>query len=444
MTTDPFAAYRPKNIQTQETASGQDDPFAEYRPKPVQPKEEPKESVLGNVGRQLGRSASRVAETALGAPRAFGEFLEGLVPEKALVKGAEKIGLGEGASTLLKATKKYAPYKAFPTSEQVKDVSKFLFGKKIQPQNQIESKADEVLSDFAALALPLPGAKLKLLKPALLSLGGNVASEIVGKMGGSEKEQIYTKLGTMFAGSLINPGGAKKLAADLYTKARNARAPTSTVAATNLKKQIEGFRTQLSKGGTSGSKTQSLKKLDEIEGAIRHGQVEVEELEKFKQSINEARSGLYEEFKSNKPGMKAARANLDRVSKIVDETLKDYGKINPEWESYYRPANEVFGSIAQSNKARDFISRKLGKISPHLAGPLFGIAQEGSSALAGLGAKAAVGGAALETSALLHRILNSPTLRKYYYGVIQNAVKEDAVAMRENLRKLEEELGEGN
>ncbi len=57
-----------------------------------------------------------------------------------------------------------------------------------------------------------------------------------------------------------------------------------------------------------------------------------------------------------------------------------------------------------------------------------------------LGTTVATGAAAVESGALLSRIYKSPTLRKYYYGVVQNAIKEDAVAMRENLKKLDEAL----
>jgi len=440
MSADPFAAYRPKienPIQEEE-----EDPFSAFRPKfqEGEPESEPKEGLLGGALRQGGRTLARVSETAIGAPRAFGEFLEGLVPEKALIKGAEKVGLGKGAETLIGTTKKYAPYKLFPKSEDVRDFNKFLFGKKVEPQNEWEEKADDLIRDFTALALPLPGSKLKLLKPAVLALGGNVASDVVGRMGGSEKEKTYTKLGTFLLGSLYNPGGAKKLSTELYEKARQNRAPNSTVSASNLKRKVSDFRTQLNKGGSAGSKNQSLKKLDEIENAIQHGQIEIEELEKFKQSVNEARSGLYEEFKGNKPGRKLAKANLDRVSKIIDDSLTEYGKINPQWEAYYRPANEVHGAIAQSNKVRNFIGRNIGKVSPHITAGLFGLGEGGVKTLTNLGTTVATGAAAVESSALLSRIYKSPTLRKYYSGVIQNAIKEDAIAMRENLRKLEKDL----
>jgi len=36
--------------------------------------------------------------------------------------------------------------------------------------------------------------------------------------------------------------------------------------------------------------------------------------------------------------------------------------------------------------------------------------------------------------------MKSPTLRKHYFNIVNNALKEDAVAVRENIKKLQEEL----
>lgn len=445
MSSDPFSAYRPKKENP--VQQKQEDPFASFRPKFQDEEPEPeseqelKEGLLGGALRQGGRSLARISETAIGAPRAFGEFLEGLVPEKTLIKGAEKIGLGKGAETLIGATKKYAPYKLLPKSEQVRDFNKFLFGKKVEPQNEWEKKSDDLVSDFAALALPLPGSKLKFIKPAVLALGGNVASDIVGRMGGTDKEKTYTKLGTILLGSLVNPGGAKKFGDELYAKARSARPADAKISAKNLKKKVTDFRNELMKGDPDAAyKSKSFNLLKNLESKIKNKDITIEELEKFKVDINTARSGLYDEFKGNKPGRKLAKSKLDGVSKIVDESLTEYGKKNPQWEAYYRPANEAHGAIAQSNKARNYIARNIGKISPHITAGLFGMGEGATKTLTNLGTSATIATTGIESAALLSRIYKSPTLRKYYYGVIQNALKEDAVAMRENLRKLEETL----
>jgi hypothetical protein len=393
--------------------------------------------------RHKGRTIARGLETVLGAPRAGVEFLEGLVPEKALIKGAEKIGLGKGAKNLLETAKKYAPYKLLPTSTDIREnVTKYLFGEKLEPKNEWERKADDLVSDFTALALPLPGQKLKLLRPALTALGGNIASDIIGRMGGSHKSQTYAKLGTFLVGSLIHPKEAANLKDQLYSEARAARPTDAVVTAKNLYPKTKNLKNTLKKGGEAQSKSGALKKLDEIERSIKDGNIEVEELESFKRSINESLSGLYDEFKTNKVGRKAAKKNLQDVSKIIDETLREYGKENPQWEAAYRPANEVHGAIESSKKVRRSIVRH----AKHLGFPALlaelGLYHAGGTLTAGV--TTAAGAAVLGGGEVVARIMRSPTLRKHYSNLINAALKDDVVAMGQNLQKLDSELRKEN
>lgn len=434
MSNDPFAAYRPQQPISQPE---QDDPFAAYRPSLQQ---EPEESLRSNVGRQIGRTGARIAETVLGAPRAFGEFLEGLVPEQVLKKGASKIGLEKPVSAALEFQKKYSPYKLFPKSEDIREnVTKHLFGEKLEPKNEWEKKADEFVSDFAALALPLPGSQLRLLKPALLAAGGNIASEVVGKIGGTEKQKTYAKLGTILTGSLINPKSAQKLEKNLYSEARAARPVDAKVSAQNLESSTKSLEKQLMKGDPNAtSKRKSLDLVKDIKSKIKNNKIEVEELEQFKRDINEARSGLYETFKTDKVGRRSAKRNLDTVSKFIDNALTQYGQQNPKWESFYRPANEVHGAIAQSKRVRNWIARNSKTIGfPSLLAEL-GLYHVGG--IPGVVTTTGAGIATLGASELTARIMKSPTLRKHYFNAINSAVKEDAVAIHENLKKLDEEL----
>jgi hypothetical protein len=401
------------------------------------PAEEQEESLQHNIGRQVLRSGARAAESVLGAPRAIGEFAESLVPEKALIKGAEKIGLGEGAKSLLETTKKFAPYKLFPKSEDIREnITKPLFG--LEPKNKWEEKADELVSDFASLSIPLPGAQLKILKPFVVATGANLVKEGLGAIGASESTKTYGKLGTMLLGTMVNPKGADKLKNDLYAQARANRPANAKVSAQNIRPEIHQFRTDLHKGGTAASKVQSLKKLDEIENVIKNGEIEIEELEKFKIAINEARAGLYEEFKSNKPGMKLARSNLDKVSKIVDNGLKEYGRKNPSWEAFYRPANEAHGAIENSKKVRNLIKRYYKTAGTSGALALFGI-EQAFGPLHSVGA-ASAGTGALLTGELMARVWKSPVLRKYYLNVLKEASRDNIPAMTQNLMKLDKEL----
>jgi hypothetical protein len=440
---DPFEEWRVSPTTPSSVENPNEDPFAEFRPQ-----EEQKPSLLKETGRHVGRSLARVSETVLGAPRALGEFLEGFVPEKALVAGAKKIGIEKPVSKSIEFAKEHAPYKLFPTSENVREFNKALFGENVEAKNSKEKLSDDIISDFAALAIPVPGKEIKLLKPALLSLGANTASEIIGKLGGTNQQKAYTKLGTILFGSLINPKSAQNFKNGLYEKAREARPPDASVSALNLKNHLNDFKARLEKGGSAPSKTKSIEKINELEGKIKNNRIDVEELEEFKKTLNEARAGLYTEYAGNKYGRKLAKSNLDRASGIVDDALKEYGQQNPIWDDYYRSANEVHGAIAQSYKARNQIGRVAKKYGLHAILPALGLGHAlGASAIPGAIGTAVAGAGLLGAGELAVRFAKSPALRKHYTDLINSAMKETAVSdalIHEQLKKLKKDLEKEN
>ena len=444
MSNDPFAAYRPKNNNFNEEA--QEDIFAAYRPKEVIENEEPEEGFLKRGLRTAGRSAARATETVLGAPRAIGEFLESIVPEKALKAGAEKIGIREPVEKALELTKKAAPYKLFPKSEDIREnVTKFIFGEKLEPKNEWERKSDDLVSDFAALALPLPGSQLKVIKPALLALGGNLASELSEHMGGSKNQQTLAKLGTILAGSMINPKAAEGLKSELYKKAAQSLPDDATVASRNLKNSVEDLKRNIKKGGISDADKPALKEISKIEKLIHGEQIGVDVLQEIKKKINVARGSIYKQLEGNKSGIKTAKFRLDQVAKSVDNSLKEYGKQNPEWQTYYRQGNEVHGAIEQSKLARNKITNVLRKLGPHSVLAILGIGHAGGApALAGTAAATGVGAGIVGGGEIAARALKSPTLRKLYFDLIKSGLKDDVVAIRENAKKLEKELEKEN
>lgn len=385
--------------------------------------------------RQLGQFAARGVETALGMPRQAAELLEQFVPEKLIKKGASKIGLGKPVEKGLDFAKEHAPYKLLPKKEDIREFGKTLFGKTFEPQSDMERLGGDIAEDFTALALPIFGGPVKVLKPLLAAIGGNVAKDMAVHFGKSETAGDYLKLGTTLAISLVNPKGAENLKNELYAKARNARKPDAKVDAFQLRTNVRKYKNELSKGGSASYKTESLKKLDEIEKAASTGDIEVEELEKFKIAINSLRSGLYEEFKGNKSGRKLAKAALDRVSKIVDNGLEVYKHSNPEWYSFYRPANEVHGAIEQSKKWGNFIKKNAIKFATPGLASLFGITHFGGIGPAAIAA--GVGFGSFKAGELAVRVWKSPHLRKLYTDAIKDAGKRNIKSMNENLKKLD-------
>lgn len=436
---DFFAKKSPENAQKIREAQEADyssDEIVEFLSSPKFAQTNIKSGFQLPAGiRQTGQLGARAVETALGLPRALGEFGQALVPEKGIKYLAGKARIEKPVSKALELTKKYAPYKLFPEKEQVREFGKTLFGKTFEPKGELEKKTGELVEDFTALAFPMFGGPVKIIRPLLTSVGANLAKEGVTELGGGKTAQDLTKIGTMLFGSLFNPKGASKLKNDLYKEARSLRPNDAMVQSKNLKSRLEHSKNELQKGGSAKSKDEALKKIDEIIGKIKENNIEVKELEEFKKTINEAKAALYKDVNLTKPGIESAKRNLNNVSSIVDKSLEEYGKSNPEWEAFYRPANEVHGAIAQSKRISNFIEKNSGKlITPGIAS-LFGIGKLTGALPTAIGAGVAIAG--LKTGELIARIVKSPTLSKYYSNVILEASKGNAKAMNDNLKKLD-------
>ena len=389
--------------------------------------------------RHVARTGSRIAETIAGLPSDIMNL-----PIKAGRAIAEKITgkKSEEFDDAYKFAKAVFPGANLPGSEELKQQAIGLSKGYLAPQSKGEEISDEFASDFASLAIPVKG-KVPFLKSIGKALGVSAfatgAAETAEALGAEEGGKGATKMGAMFLGSVFNPKGASKYVSDLYSEAKNLLPEGARAPAKNLSKELSSLSKELSKGGSAASKTKAIQKIGEINGKISKGTVPVDELTEFKKSINEARSGLYEEFKSDKAGRKAAKRNLDAVSKTIDSSLNEYGAMHPEWNKVYQDANQGYAAIAQSKKVSTNIARTI-KQNPHIASGTL-IADLFLVPKIATAAGVAGGISAVKSVELMSRIAKSPVLRKYYSQAINAAIKEDSAALARNLGKLDEEVG---
>lgn len=272
------------------------------------------------------------------------------------------------------------------------------------------------------------GVASRAIRGGLSVLGGQIAEAL----GGSKETQQLVETGALLSPTVLK--GTQKFVSGLYGQA-DKLAKGGSVSAKNLASQVRQFIKELEQGGTANSKMPTLKKLKEILSKIKNGKIDVKELTEFKKTINEARAGSYTDPGLDKVGKKLAQRNLNRASKIIDNSLGEYGKSNPEWNKVYGEANEAHGAIQNSKKVSRWISR-IFKQHPHASG----------AAIAGsiighiFNPKAAVGvlagAGALKSGELISRIIKSKVLRKYYADAIKQAVKENTSGFLNAMKKL--------
>lgn len=393
--------------------------------------------------RNVARTGARVLETAVGLP---GDIVQGtgnlikLGWEKATGKKFPSQEQIMKENPKVKETvdfiRKIIPQFSLKSSSEIREELRGKTGDYLEPRTKGEAFSDEIASDFVSLAIPIKG-KIPFMRALGLSLGSNIAKEGVKAFGAGEGAQEATKLGSLFVMSSINPKGASKFVSSLYKEADELLPKTAKVSTKNLSEGLRNLEDNFQKGGSVPSKTKAIQKVKEIRDSISKGNIEVEELTSFKRNINELRSGLYEEFKTDKSGMRSARRNLNDVSHLIDSTLEEYGKTNPAWWKKYSDANEGFGAIAESKKVSNFIGRVTKQYPKHIAA---GVAAEiflAPHTLPAAITSGALGYAGLKGSELIYRLAKSPVLRKYYRKTVESALKEDAADTLKSLSKMD-------
>lgn len=400
-----------------------------------------------NFARQAKQYAARLGEGIVGLPgdivKAPGNILRYIAENlggESLSKGADQLE----SDPILKSMR--GLYGNIPGSNDIRKFTKDTFKGSLEPQSAKEELVGDIITDLPSLVTPIKGKVApSILKALGISSAANFAPKVAKHVGAEEGTQQNVKMGTLLLSSLLGKNGfkgAEKFKDNLYAEANKLVPSESKVSAKNLGPALDKFKMDLKKGGSANSKVASLKKVDEIKNAIKAGRIPIDELTNFKKSINEARSGLWQEFGGDTKGRLSAKRNLDQVAKIIDNTLSEYGEKNPAWEKIYREANEAHGAIAQSRKISNTIERYAKKFAPHTVGAVVIDSLLYPSSVVPLASGAGAAFGAVKGGELISRIYKSPVLRKYYLDVLKQASIQDAAAMNHSLELLDKKASE--
>jgi len=424
MQADPFAAVRLKSKQQAQPVKeeskqrnqeiDQSDPFSAVRVKKIQSPSGP--SNIYETGRFAARIGSRIAETLGGIP---GD-VQSLV-HSGLFYGLEKL-VGQKASP---EAREKAKQNRFPTSGELKEKSQELTKGFTSPQNEAEKIGDELAETVASLIGPL-----KFRKAIGVAVGSQAAKEGIKLLGLGEGSQEAGKLGTMFLLTTLNPGGAMKYASSQYQKA-NELSKGASIKAISLENGVKNLLEDLRKGVKTPSKNAVIRPAEDILEKIKDGKIAVHDLTAAKRDLNT--------LMKDPELLKREKKLLKVLGKDIDHAIKPFEAINPEFKKAYRPANEIYGAVAQGTKASDFIRKTLGNKS--FFGVLIGELAVGHPEFilpTISSAAVAMGGA--KTVDFFTRLAKSKELRKYYGKSMQAAIKEDAASLRIYAEKIEREM----
>jgi hypothetical protein len=218
-----------------------------------------------------------------------------------------------------------------------------------------------------------------------------------------------------------------------------------------LKKSLDVLEKNLKLGGKRSSTSRSLEKIGEIKNDIQNnGKIDLKTLSAYRPSINEAIEEIGG-FASEVPRKYKPQTtrNLNQVKEEVIKSLNQYGeKFNPEFLKYNQAANEAYAAVANSNKIAKFLQNKVPFLPKNKATEV--LLGYGPMAAAGAILKsgpALIGPAAAAVPIyqgikILHRVVNSPVLRKYYGNVLKYAANGNVPQTVKNLKALDANLQE--
>lgn len=414
---DPFASVRirkSESIPSKESNVSEEqseDPFSQVRIKKVEGT-----PWLYEGGRHAARVASRIAETIGGIPGDIQNLIQ-----SGVFAGLEKLTGKEISEEERKKAREFS--EVSPTSSELKTFSEETTKGFTSPQNESEKIGDEYVQTLSSLLGPM-----KFRKALGIAAGSQAAKEGLKILGTSEGTQEAGKLGTLFLLSLYNPGAAMKFASSQYNKA-NLLSKGASVNASKLQNDLTQLSKNLELGVSTPGKNVVMKPAEELLKKIKNGKIPVEELTSAKRDLSS--------LMGDPVVLKREKKLLKTLGKTIDDAIKPFEKINPEFKKAYRPANEIYGAIQEGDKITKYIRKNIGAKS--VIGSLLAETALGhpEAIIPTLGSAVALYNTAKGVD-FFTRLAKSPELRKFYSKALISAAKEDVGALKFYSNKIDE------
>lgn len=418
-----WSQYRKSPIQQfqekpSENTSPMENQWSQYSVKPKEKEIIPEEETLGSkILSGTTKTLARGLEGVYGLPGDIESFARPFI-----ASGQE----GKGG-----LVGKLSEKRIFPTSSELRELSKESLKGQLEPSNETE----RVIGEFGQDYVFTPGGPWKKIALAGLGVG---TQEAVKAFGGTEDEQSKAKAAATFLGNFIGKKNVKDYYKNQYTKASRAMNPKEVLDSKRLHTALTHLENNMKKGVSIPSKDPGFKVISELKEKAASGNIHVKELDAAFHNINE-----YLFDKKNLPP-KAERW-LQKTKKMVGHELKRYGKKNPKYLEAFKNANDAYAGLAQSQKASNFIHNwKKSAAALGATGLLAEYIIHGKDATIEKTGKLTAAYGVVKGYELINRIFQNKTLFHYYTKALGAAAKENAGQFAHNLSKLDENLRKQN
>lgn len=406
------------------------------------------------IGSQIARPLSRVSEMVEGAPGSLANTLRGLVgqgplelPEYSPESFAKFLANPEEG---LSQAVEFKPVKTMGSVQErnVNYLEPYLGKGTLTAQNLPEQVIDDI---FSTLPLALASGGIGALplaagRAAAGSVAGQAAEGIgLGPIGGL-MGNILGSYGFDLARLRATPGGIRKQATDLYkdhyVKGRDA-ASGIQVDSRPFSSKLNREWDRISDGKTGlnrSSRKEALYQLNNLEKEIKADRIDLNKIWDSKEHLNKL-------IKKESDG-DLRQFYKEMVGYINENILDEAAKKYPEFGEHYTPYLELYKAVEVPNalrkvfeKSTDIKSIVTNKVAQGVLGgtALFGGPAGLVTAGKTLGTALPAAYAGRYATRAWDLFTKSPTARKLWGNIAQNALEENIPALKTSLIKFNRE-----
>lgn len=330
-----------------------------------------------------------------------------------------------------------------PTSHELrKNIAKATEGY-TEPKNWLEEKFRNFIGDITDLSFP--GNKMSLGRKVFVAGASEGLGDVAQAISGKEEDKYKVKTGVLLPLTLINPGGAERHISGMYQDVRNSVPANAQTNGLNYVNAVNQFENNLMQSGMSTPiKDAILTPLNQMKNKIisNNGQISVHGLLNSKKELNDLRKKYYAETGHFADRAEARKLFNEGMTFIDDAIEKSLNQVDPSGalSTKFNDANQSWSTLHNAKRVTKVIEKNMPK---SMRGTILGVFLEQGfqhpGAMMKLGGLGIAGLGIMSGARVLHQIMNSPTLKKYYTESLKAAAQGNAKLTTTMLSKLHEE-----
>ena len=311
----------------------------------------------------------------------------------------------------------------------------------LEPKTEGEKIAGEFTQDLVSFFAPGTN-QFRMLTRLGAPILGNLSKQGVLYFGGDEETADKVKNGLMLLTTISGQANPERYGVEQISQARQMIPPNTTMFIQPLVARLRPLWDRLQRGLNVPSKSRARQGINDLLDQVdAQGRIDMNSVLDARDHINEWISEMGG-WDIPAPTRDRAVRNLNEFkTNLIREIDTNLQARFPEAAEMYRNGYEALATYHRSNVISNFIADNFGrKVASVGAKMLFPSLAGGAKFFPGAAATGAAVLPLYKAGQVMYRVMNSPTLSRYYTNVINNAAIGNIPAMTNNLNKLDKAL----